>query len=166
MSRGETSWTPGGSGSMTKVLCVAVWVYYGCGMPNISASQDSSPLSQLCLRAVLRFGVSGMNNRQHRLTHSHLTLLIQSSGHFDSAPYGRSTRRSQKALWCLFLLVMRQRRTSFGRSPHPDQSGRLRLTRSRCFHADPLKLLGRIASAAHLLGAGTANVFSREHTIS
>ncbi len=84
----------------------------------------------------------------------HLTLLIHGSELFDSAPYVRSTRRSRKAPWCLFPLLMRQRRTSFIRSPHPDEAAETHLNSLSALLLIPLKLLGRITSAAHGLALG------------
>ena len=92
---------------------------------------------------------------------------------FDIAhpKFGILRLRSIRALYpalpeSTLVFVMRQRGTSFGRSPQLIFRGRLPLTSSAASALIRANFRGRIACAAQLPGAGTANVFSREHTVS
>ncbi len=109
------------------------------------------------------FDVSGMSNRQHRLTLGRLTLRTLNSGLFDYAQSAHSTRRCRKVRWLLSHLITKQPRTYLGRSTVSVGVGATNRSRSaRCSSAH----LQRDPLASSLPGAGTANVFSREHTVS
>ncbi len=103
------------------------------------------------------------SNRQHRLTLGRLTLRTLNSGLFDYAQSAHSTRRCRKVRWLLSHLITKQPRTYLGRSTVSVGVGATNRSRTaRCSSAH----LQRDPLASSLPGAGTANVFSREHTVS
>ncbi len=92
-----------------------------------------------------------------------LPLHTRGSGFFDYAQSGHYTRHCPKARWLLFRLMTRQRKTYLGISLLSVGLGGSNQVEVR---GSSSAYLRRESLARLLLGAGTANVFSKEHTVS